>query len=153
MQYELRQATAQDEDWIYQLTCRCYRDLVVRQFGNWDEHWQREHFAQKWKSLRYEVIVCEGRDAGILCVNDQKDCRFLAELLVDPPLQNQGLGTAIMEKLISQARAEGLLLRLRILRYNRARRLYSRLGFLPIGETETHVLLEKRLDNRMPTDP
>jgi GNAT superfamily N-acetyltransferase len=144
MQYELRQATEADEEWAYRLNDRCYRDLVVRQFGEWDEKWQREHFAQKWTPSDYRIIVYEGNDAGVLCVRSQGDCTFLAEIQIDPQFQKQGLGTAIVGELIGQARREGLPLRLRVLRRNRARRLYSRLGFSQIGETETHVLLEKR---------
>ena len=115
MRYELRKATPADEDWVYRLNTRCYRDLVVLQFGNWDEERQRGHFARKWAPSHYRIVVCNGRDVGVLCALFEEDHVFLSEIQIDPALQNRGLGTSIVKDLIRQAQQRGLPLRLRVL--------------------------------------
>ena len=143
MRYELRQTSASDREWVYQLNVRCYETLVVAQFGKWDDDWQREHFAEKWDPSAYEIVVFEGRDVGILFAAVEEDHVFLREIQIAPEFQNRGMGTAILIDLIDQAHRKGLPLRLRALHRNRATRLYERLGFSQTGRTETHVLMER----------
>ena len=39
-----RPATDGDKDFVWQLSVLCYQDVVVRQFGPWDQAWQLAHF-------------------------------------------------------------------------------------------------------------
>ena len=39
--YELRDATAADREWLYQLNRATMRDYVVQTWGAWDEAFQR----------------------------------------------------------------------------------------------------------------
>jgi len=49
-------------------------------------------------------------------------------------------GAALISTIIAEADARNLLVRLRVLKINPARRPYERLGFVVTDEAETHLL-------------
>ena len=55
---------------------------------------------------------------------------------------NQGIGTAIVKAILDEASEAGKPVRLHVEHFNRAQRLYERLGFLPIGSSGVHVEME-----------
>jgi ribosomal protein S18 acetylase RimI-like enzyme len=143
MRYCLRPATAHDKERLAALHERCYREVVVAQFGGWDEKLQRGFFEKKWDPARYEIATVQGTGIGAVAVQRHSDHVFLAEVLIDPAFQNQGLGTALVRQILADAAREGLPVRLQVLRKNRAHHLYERLGFVQTGQTDTHILMEK----------
>lgn len=58
-----------------------------------------------------------------------------------PAYQRRGIGAAILRDVIAEARAGGHAVALRVLKVNPARRLYERLGFAVVGESDTHYLM------------
>lgn len=69
----------------------------------------------------------------------------LVDIGLAPRYRNRGIGTAILEALIEEARAAQLPVRLAVAASNaRALRLYLRLGFISIGAAAMHVELERR---------
>jgi ribosomal protein S18 acetylase RimI-like enzyme len=67
---------------------------------------------------------------------------WLREVFLVPAEQGQGIGSKLVLQEIAGARRLGKPLRLRVLRQNRARALYERLGFSVCGETETQYWME-----------
>jgi ribosomal protein S18 acetylase RimI-like enzyme len=63
---------------------------------------------------------------------------------VAPEHQGKGIGTRLISEVLQDAHSRGLAVRLRVLKVNPAQRLYERLGFAVVGETETHHLMEAR---------
>ena len=41
-----------------------YREVVVRQFGAWDETVQDRFFSTGWQAARHEIIECDGTPVG-----------------------------------------------------------------------------------------
>lgn len=58
--------------------------------------------------------------------------------------EGQGIGTRFLRERIDDARHRKILLTLQVLRENRAIELYHRLGFVPYGESDTHIKMEWR---------
>jgi GNAT superfamily N-acetyltransferase len=143
MRYTLRPATEEDRAFVRALHERCFHEVVVRQFGAWDAEMQKQLFNKKWDPTRYQIIVCRGADVGVLSEEQRGDHIFLAEVEIDPRVQNQGLGTQILADLFERARALKLPLRLQVLQKSRAVALYERVGFRCYGKTEKHFLMEK----------
>jgi ribosomal protein S18 acetylase RimI-like enzyme len=143
MRVRLRPATAHDKELLASLQERCYREVVVAQFGGWDEKLQRGFFEKKWDPARFEIATVQGADVGAVSVQRHPDHVFLAEVLIDPAFQNQGLGTELVKQVLEDATKDGLPVRLQVLRKNRAHRLYERLGFVQTGQTDTHILMER----------
>ena len=143
MPYQLRRVTDHDRQWLYELKIDAYRDVVERQFGSWDESLQRRMFDESWKPLSSCIISVEGTDVGLLAVEDREEELLLAEIQLTQTARGRGLGTRIIRDLLDRARAGGKPLRLNVLRENhRARHLYESLGFLQIGETDTHFVMQ-----------
>jgi GNAT superfamily N-acetyltransferase len=86
-------------------------------------------------------VVVDGVDVGILCVTRREDHLFLGKVALLPPYQGRGVGTELVKTVLDQGRGLALPVRLQVLKANRARALYERLGFAECGETETHYLM------------
>ena len=59
----------------------------------------------------------------------QGDTLFLAQLFVEASVQRQGIGTVVMNRIISEAAHAGQAVSLSVVETNPAIRLYERLGF------------------------
>jgi ribosomal protein S18 acetylase RimI-like enzyme len=66
---------------------------------------------------------------------------YISNIEIAPEYQGRGIGTAITNGIIAEARRDGLSVTLRVLKVNPARHLYERLGFIVIKEDETHYYM------------
>jgi GNAT superfamily N-acetyltransferase len=90
------------------------------------------------------VIQVSGIDVGIFSIVRQPDCLKLNQMFILPEYQNKGIGAACMMRVIEDAAISGLPVRLRVLKVNKgAVGFFQRLGFKSIGESDTHVVLER----------
>jgi ribosomal protein S18 acetylase RimI-like enzyme len=143
MEFATRIATEEDKEFLYALNRSAYQDVVIRQFGTWDERWQRQYFEEKWTHTRYRIIEHTGRPIGAIWVTDCPDHHFLNEIQLLPAFQGHGIGSNLIRQEIESSQSQHLPLRLGVLKHNfRAQRLYTHLGFVVSGETATHILME-----------
>jgi GNAT superfamily N-acetyltransferase len=77
-----------------------------------------------------EVIKLAGRDIGLIGVDRRSDAWFLDKLYLLPTYQNHGIGGYLLHRLIDDAKAAQVELRLTVLEVNPARRFYERHGFV-----------------------
>ena len=136
-EYQLRQATDADDDFLYRLHVAAMGDLVARVWG-WDDAWQERFFADHFDPAPARIVVVGGQDVGVIAVEWGAADAFLSNIEILPEYQGRGLGAALVRGVIAEAEARHLPVRLRVLKINPARRLYERLGFAVAGETETH---------------
>lgn len=142
--YSLRDVEDGDIEWLYRLNDESYRDVIIRQFGNWDEDFQREWFDKKWESNRPAKIVLIGsKPIGVIVLEQRDDHDWLDEILIKTDYSGRGIGTSLIQDLIADARIRQRRLRLRVLIENGgAKRLYERLGFEVLETREQHYLME-----------
>lgn len=138
--YSLRAATDDDYAFLERLHMATMKELVTRVWG-WDEADQAARFRAAFVPERGRIIVVDGRDVGTLWTERRPGNIFIANIEIAPEHQGQGLGTAVIGDLVADARRQGLPVALQVLKPNRARRLYERLGFAITGETATHYLM------------
>ena len=119
-----------------------YRDVVIRQFGAWDEPVQDGFFDRSWQDRDHEMILHDGQPCGYTSVEFLDDSVHLREFVIHPAFQGQGIGTAFLQTLCARAAARGLPVKLGVFHENRAIALYRRLGFEAFDRTETHVLMQ-----------
>lgn len=143
MQHSLRQATDSDYDFLYQLKVSCLKEYITETWG-WDETFQKEHFARHFSPKNSRIIMVNDLDVGELSVLDMVEELFLARILIHPDYQGRGLGTAIIQKLQKQAEARKLPLTLQVLTVNPACRLYKRLGFQIVEQSNTRYFMKWR---------
>ena len=139
-----RPADDNDTDFARGVHHEAYRDVVVRQFGKWDETKQDEFFKKTWENPGYEIISYEGEPCGYSRIEQLPEEIKAHELVMLPEYQGRGIGTAILGKLKSRAAREGIPAHLQVLKVNKAAELYEREGFREVGETDTHKEMEWR---------
>ena len=143
--YSLRDVVTSDLAWLYELNRQSYEDVVVEQFGEWDDAFQREMFSKNWNGREAQIIIIGGVDSGVLSVQSHEDFNLLVEIQLLPQHRSQGIGTMIIEREIAKSRKQKKSLQLQVLHKNTAaQRLYYRLGFTEVGISKTHYRMEVR---------
>jgi ribosomal protein S18 acetylase RimI-like enzyme len=140
----LRRATSADSEFAF-LTKKTTLGPYIRQVWGWKEDVQRQLHEDRFARRDYQVIQVSGVDVGILVCERQPDHVAVHQLFVLPEHQGQGIGTLCMGRILADAGAAELPVRLDVLKVNqRALRFYHGLGFRSIGETDTHIRMEGR---------
>ncbi|MBI5724215.1 MAG: GNAT family N-acetyltransferase [Planctomycetes bacterium] len=141
----LSSATQEDKEFCRRVHHAAYRDVVVRQFGAWDEPLQNMFFEKKWAPADLDMIQVNGKSAGCICRKVLPDHIWIEEIQLMPEFQERGIGSEIIKRQLNGAIRRGIPVRLQVLKANdRARELYKRLGFQLTGESEHHFLMEWR---------
>jgi ribosomal protein S18 acetylase RimI-like enzyme len=142
--YRTRPASADDVEFLADVVIEATRaqgrlpeDFDERQwrtaFGEWTMEQVRGEVADSGTS----VVEVENRPVGRLRVTRTAGNIELCGIQLLPDVQRRGIGTAVIEDLKAQAAAAGIPLDLSVEKDNpQARKLYDRLGFLPVGETD-----------------
>jgi ribosomal protein S18 acetylase RimI-like enzyme len=149
MIYTLRQATASDYSLIYQLHIEAMRDVVTRQYG-WNEAIVSAMFREWFDPTMIRLILVDDQPAGFLAVRYDLLEVDLSNIEIAPAYQGRGLGTAAVRAVLDDAQKRGQPVRLSVLKINRARRLYERLGFATFDETENHYRMRAGDSSREP---
>lgn len=138
---KLRAATPQDYDFLYDVLKATMQEYVDRTWG-WHEGWQQAYFRRTFDPTRDQIIVLGDQDIGVISTERREDEIFLSKIYILPEYQGRGIGTQLLKSLLTEAFQEGLSVSLGVLKVNPARRLYERLGFAVVEETETHYLMK-----------
>jgi ribosomal protein S18 acetylase RimI-like enzyme len=110
------------------------------------QHGYRTTFPQG----EFLVILLGQQAVGRVVVNRAADEWCLVDIALLAEYRNLGIGTALIQKLSSEAAAAGRPLGLSVIKGNRAFRFYQRLGFVKTGESGMHDLMEWRGENPLP---
>jgi ribosomal protein S18 acetylase RimI-like enzyme len=94
-----------------------------------------------------QIILSNGRAGGRVVVNRAAKEILLVDIALLPEHRNAGIGTVLMQRLLSEAATSGKPLRLSVTKGLRAFRLYERLGFEKTGESDLRDELQWRAVN------
>lgn len=132
--YTLRRAKEEDYDFLFALHRATMRPYVEATWG-WHDDWQEEYFRRKFDARKRQIIQVNGRDIGVLVVEQLSDELYLGLIEITPVYQGRGIGSAVVGELKRRAEAQHMALTLHVLRTNTAARsLYERLGFIVIED-------------------
>ena len=147
----LRPSAPEDRDFLL----RVYAGTREEELGltTWDEAQKRTfleaQFAAQdtWYRERYpgatlDVILADGVPAGRFYVHRREREIRLMDIALLPAHRGSGIGTALLHGLFAEATAAGKTVTIHVEGYNRALRLYERLGFKKIGEHGVYHLME-----------
>ena len=102
-QLTLKPATVSDTDFARVVHHAALRDVVVRQFGTWDEQVQEAFFEDDWEPDEFEIIVFEGIPCGYLRVEHLSTHVEIHEINIEPEHQRSGIGTRILKDIMTMA--------------------------------------------------
>jgi ribosomal protein S18 acetylase RimI-like enzyme len=136
--YSLRPALESDFEFLRALKRDAYQEHVISTYGAWDE----TLFPANFTTEGVRIIIEGGERVGELAVSEQGGAWFLGAIELVSTRRGRGLGSQLLRQVLREADAAGTSLRLQVFKTNpAAKRLYTRLGFVPDGESETHFKL------------
>ena len=100
------------------------------------------HYQRIWSNFENARILCVGTESiGFLKLTRTSGDWYLHQIQILPTHQGKGIGKAVLDEVLVQARREGATVSLSVLHGNPARRLYERMGFGLVCETSVDAKL------------
>ncbi|RZQ63868.1 GNAT family N-acetyltransferase [Amycolatopsis suaedae] len=129
----LRPATPADSEFCFQLHKAAMGDYVAAIWG-WDDEDQRGYHERGFDPARWQIVVVDGTDAGILVVEYRANEVYLGRIELDPRYQGRGIGAQLIRSVVDIAARRDQDLVLDVLAVNtRAQAFYQRHGFQETG--------------------
>ena len=138
----LREARAEDYNFALALYTQTIKPYTVA-FMPWIDAVEAARFARLWSPTDTRIITLDGADVGWVEAADTGAEIFLKQFYVLPAQQRRGIATQVMGWLLKEWEAAQRPVVLGVLKNNPARRLYERLGFALIGETDMKFLMRR----------
>lgn len=151
MEYSLRDATPDDQPFLLKLYAST-REQEIAAWG-WDAaqseeflrmqfQAQQTSYGQMYEGATHEIVTINGAPVGrILVAEDTSEIR-LVDIALLSEFRNRRIGESLIRRLIDQSARQNKPLRLQVLQWNPARRLYDRLGFRITSEDPMYVSME-----------
>jgi GNAT superfamily N-acetyltransferase len=138
--WELRPAEDADVEQIAELRAVTLRPDLER-VGRFDPDQVRQGLRNGFGAEHTWVIEVEGEFAGCIALRPDVDAHWLEHFYIDPQVQGQGIGSAVLGKLLERCDRERLVVRVNVLHGSRARWLYERHGFTCVTETPVDIFM------------
>jgi len=138
----LKTATGADKEFARTVHHRAYRDVVVRQFGEWNNEEQDMYFESTWSKYDSQIILLNQQPVGYWSVEYSPLEIHLHQFLLLPEYQGKRIGSHLLRWLISQSVSRNIPIRLRVFRESDAYRLYAKMGFMATSTSEEHIVME-----------
>lgn len=145
MEYELRECTLEDFDFLFELKKQNFKWYVDKIWG-WNDEDQKKRLRDDLNEhLNHKkIVVLNKKDIGSYATHiTENNDLFINEISIIKEYQNKGIGTDILRKQIAECENKNMKVLLQVFKENPAKKLYERLGFKIYNETETHYQMEK----------
>jgi ribosomal protein S18 acetylase RimI-like enzyme len=147
----LRPAGVEDEAFLYAVYAGTRADELA--LLDWDQAQkdafltmqftaQHRHYHTYYADADFQLVLLSGRPVGRLYVARRADDILLIDIALLPEHRNAGIGSLLLTDLLAEAEQVGKPVRLHVEPWNRARRLYERLGFRRIAQQGLYWLME-----------
>ena len=115
------------------------KEAFLRQQFEAQHAWWREHYAR----AAFDVVVVDGVAAGRLYVDRWPREIRIVDISLLPEHRGRGLGTRLLREIIAEGNAARKPVSIHVEIHNPARRLYERLGFVPVEENGVYLLMRR----------
>lgn len=147
----LRTVTAEDQPFLREVYAST-RDAEMA-IVDWDDSAKAQFLDMQWRAQShhyethnphadYSLVLLDETPIGRLYVDRSTEQIHLLDIALLAPYRAHGIGTQLIHELMAEARHERRPLRCHVERFNRAWRLYSRLGFQQIADAGMYAYLE-----------
>ena len=149
VEYRFRAATSEDDAFVYGLHRAAMGEVVEATWGPWDEAVQRGFHERSFSPERLQVVMVGGVETGVVDAGFEAPTVFyIGRIEILPRFQGVGLGSRILRDLLAAARGRGAAAaELHVLKANRARALYERLGFAVIADEDPKLRMRLELSD------
>lgn len=148
----LRPIEPGDEEFLYRLYAST-RQEELAQVG-WSEQQkasflrmqfdaQSSYYREHYGEAEFSVILADDRPVGRLYVARWSDEIRIVDIALLPEHRNAGIGSALLDDLISESEESGKPLSIHVERFNPALSLYERLGFRVATDKGVYLLMRR----------
>jgi len=148
MSLDLQPVRAEDEPFLLELYASTRADEMA--LVGWDQRQkesflrmqfraQQSSYAMQFPNADYRIVVHDGQAAGRLIVDRSGADILLLDIALLPQFRNTGIGSVLMKNVMIEAAHAQKPLKLHVEKFNRARRLYDRLGFSTTGDNGIYL--------------
>jgi GNAT superfamily N-acetyltransferase len=102
---------------------------------------QHQYYQEQFPDAAFKVVLLDGKPIGRLYVERRENEIRVIDIALLPEYRNGGIGTSLLKELIAEADEAHKPVRIHIERFNRALRLYERLGFTKLEDRGVYFLL------------
>lgn len=113
---------------------------------------QHHHYQTYYGDGDFLIIQRNGVPIGRLYVHRTEVEICVVDIALLPEERGAGIGTALMRELVAEADAVGKRMSLYVELFNRAARLYERLGFQRVDEHGVYFLMERQPQTGTPPE-
>jgi len=114
-------------------------------------HAQHTHYQQHYANASFDLILQNETPIGRFYVSRTPDDVRIIDISLIPESRGQGIGSTLLHRLQSEARATGATVSIHVERMNPALRLYDRLGFRLREDRGIYLFLDWRAEETVPT--
>lgn len=149
---QLRPASPQDREFLYQVFCSTRPDVVhaplpvqeierLLQMQFWAQH---TDYQSNYSNAQYSLVLFNGVKIGRIYIDRRINEIRILDIALLHDYRGQGLGSKLVSEIIEEARAAEKPVRIHVELGSREIKFYERLNFKTIGELPTHQLMECR---------
>jgi GNAT superfamily N-acetyltransferase len=109
---------------------------------------QHQSYLTQFPMADFAIILHHERPIGRLYIERRTDEIRGIDIALLPEYRRAGIGTAILQDLLAEAARDGKPFHIHVERFNRAQRLYERLGFTTLADDGVYLFMEWRPEAR-----
>ena len=144
MNIEFRPVLPEDFDFAFTVKKQAMGEHI-RARWEWDEEFQLNLHRTRWTEKPWFVIDIDGTDVGTISLHElDSNTLRLGEFYLRDISRNNGLGTAVLSRVLEASDVKGQTVVLEALKWNPVRSLYERHGFSITPENEIHYFMERK---------
>jgi ribosomal protein S18 acetylase RimI-like enzyme len=149
---ELRPVEPDDGEFLYrvyastrqeELAPTGWSEALIETFLRQQFEAQSRYYRENYSETSFDVILADGRPIGRLYVARWPEEIRIVDIALLPEFRGAGIGTKLLEDLISESEASAKPLSIHVERFNPALRLYERLGFREIEDKGVYLLMQR----------
>lgn len=149
---ELRPVESGDKEFLYrvyastrqeELAQTGWSEALIETFLRQQFDAQSSYYRENYSETSFDVILADGRPIGRLYVARWPEEIRIVDIALLPEYQNAGIGTKLLDDLISESEALAKPLSIHVERFNPALRLYERLGFREVEDKGVYLLMQR----------
>jgi len=149
----LRPICPEDENFLYEvyastrldeLAALGWSDAQREAFLRMQFRAQQQAYLAQFPMADLAIILCYERPIGRLYIERKTDEMRGIDIALLPEYRQSGIGTALLQDLLAEAARDGKPFRIHVVKFNRAQRLYKRLGFTTLYDDGVYLFMEWR---------
>ena len=152
MGFELRPVGPGDEEFLYRVYASTRHEELaqtgwprdqIAAFLRMQFDAQSRYYQEHYSETSFDVILADGSPIGRLYVARWPEEIRIVDIALLPAYRGAGIGTKLLEGLISESEASAKPLSIHVERFNPALRLYGRLGFREVEDKGVYLLMQR----------